>query len=160
MTTTPTPEQSLPADSVVHWITAESYKKGCADSIIVILIDHFRNPVRIAHQQFHASMAELRHNGLISREDFVQVCATDIVACEQRVDGSIARYAIIEASITVNSSDIATASRRAAILRRATGIPTEAFFATHYDWPETLAEFAAAHGVTIVKHEARHYVSE
>ena len=156
MTTTSAPEHSLPVDPMVHWMMV----KNCADSITVILIDRFRNPVRIERQQFHNSMAELRHNGFISREDFVQVCATDIVACELNPDGSIAKYAVIEASITVNANDIATAARRAAILRRASGIPTEAFFATHHDWPAALAAFALARGVTIIKHEAKHYVSE
>lgn len=150
MTTTPAPEHSLPVDPMVHWMMV----KNCADSITVILIDRFRNPVRIERQQFHNSMAELRHSGLISREDFVQVCAADIVACELNPDGSIAKYAVIEASITVNANDIATAARRAA------GIPTEAFFATHHDWPAALTEFALARGVTIIKHEAKHYVSE
>lgn len=131
----------------------EGYEGRCRRQIDIILIHHFNDPILIAPDQFHADMRQIRMQDRISRADYYQVREIDIVAYDPADDETIAKYAVVEVSYTVNNDDIDKAAHRRDILQRATGIPTDAFFITGNPWPETLAEYAAGQGVTVIHYE-------
>lgn len=131
----------------------DRYEDVCRANIDAILVPHLYNPNLVDLARFRTDMQRIRMQGIISGDEYKQLRAIDIVAGDAEADGTVVKYAVVEVSYTVNNDDIDKAAARRDILRRGTGVPTDAFFITANDWPERLAEYAAGKGVTVIKHE-------
>ena len=131
----------------------DRYEDVCRANIDAILVPHLYNPNLVDLARFRYDMQQIRMQGIISGDEYKQLRAIDIVAGDAEADGTVVKYAVVEVSYTVNNDDIDKAAARRDILRRGTGVPTDAFFITANDWPERLAEYAAGKGVTVIKHE-------
>ena len=70
------------------------------------------------------------------------------------------RLAVVEASVTFNRRDLENAARRAAIIARVTGVLTDGFVATHYEWPDDVGEAAEQLGVTIIRRESEEHADD
>ena len=130
-----------------------SYEDRCRARIDSILVHHLDNPNLVDLARFRDAMQQIRAQGIISRNEYQQVREIDIVAGDIAADSTVTRYAVVEVSYTVNNDDIDKAALRSAIVRRGAGVPTDAFFITANAWPESLAEYAADKGVTVIKYE-------
>lgn len=137
----------------VGQVVGEGYEDKCRQQIDGILVHHLNDPVLVDPDQFREELRQIRRRGVISRDEYQQARAIDIVASDVADDEAIVKYAVVEVSYTVNNDDIDKAAARRDILLRGTGIPTDAFFITANDWPESLADYAAGKGVTVIKHE-------
>lgn len=140
----------------VGHLFGQGYEEECREQIDAILIHHLDNPTLVDRSRFRDDMQEIRIRGIISRNEYQQVRAIDIVASDAADDGTIVKYGVVEVSYTVNNDDIDKAATRRAIVQRATGISTDAFFITNNAWPETLSEYAAGKGVTVIKYESKY----
>ena len=140
----------------VGHLFGQGYEEECREQIDAILIHHLDNPTLVDRSRFRDDMQEIRIRGIISRNEYQQVRAIDIVASDAADDGTIVKYGVVEVSYTVNNDDIDKAATRRAIVQRATGISTDAFFITNNAWPETLSEYAAGKGVTVIRYESKY----
>ena len=131
----------------------DRYEDVCRANIDAILVPYLYNPNLVDLARFRTDMQQIRMQGLISGSEYQQLRAIDIVAGDAEADGTVVKYAVVEVSYTVNNDDIDKAAARRDILRRGTGVPTDAFFITANDWPERLADYAAGKGVTVIRHE-------
>ena len=134
----------------------EGYEDTCRKKIDSILVNHLDRPVLIDPDQFRDDMERIRILGLISRNEYQQVREVDIAAGDMAADGTVAKYAIVEASVTVNNGDIDKVALRRDIVRRGTGIPADAYFITAKPWPERLSDYAAGKGVTVIRYELKY----
>lgn len=130
-----------------------SYEDRCRARIDSILVHHLDNPNLVDLARFRDAMQQIRAQGIISRNEYQQVREIDIVAGDIAADSTVTRYAVVEVSYTVNNDDIDKAALRSAIVQRGVGVPTDAFFITANAWPESLAEYAADKGVTVIRYD-------
>lgn len=140
----------------VGHLFGQGYEEECREQIDAILIHHLDNPTLVDRARFRDDMQAIRVRGIISRNEYQQVRAIDIVASDAADDGTIVKYGVVEVSYTVNNDDIDKAATRRAIVQRATGVSTDAFFITNNAWPETLSEYAAGKGVTVIRYESKY----
>ena len=66
----------------------------------------------------------------------------------------------MEATITFNRDDLEKAARRAAVIARVAGVPTDAFLATHHEWPPEIEAIAQQLGVSIIRYESEEHGDE
>ncbi len=139
----------------------ESYEKKCAEKIDMILVDHFAYAVEADRTAIIDRLAQARHNGSISREEYLDGRNVDIIAQEKPgFDDAENHLAVVEVSITFNRGDLETAARRARIIERVFGLRTDAFVTTNSSWPDEVNEMAQQIGVTIIRHDEPTYVAE
>ena len=139
----------------------ESYEKKCAEKIDMILVDHFAYAVEADRTAIIDRLAQARHNGSISREEYLDGRNVDIIAQEKPGFNDTENHlAVVEVSITFNRGDLETAARRAKVIERVFGLRTDAFVATNSSWPDEVNEMAQQVGVTIIRHDEPTYVAE
>ena len=139
----------------------ESYEKKCAEKIDMILVDHFAYAVEADRTAIIDRLAQARHNGSISREEYLDGRNVDIIAQEKPGFHDAENHlAVVEVSITFNRGDLETAARRARIIERVFGLRTDAFVTTNSSWPDEMNEMAQQIGVTIIRHDEPTYVAE
>ena len=131
-----------------------SYEELCRDRIGVILDGWLDGPVVADRERIKSLLLQARRRNEISRYEYNEGLSPDIIARECDDEDHAGRLAIVEASITFNRDDIAKAARRAAIISRVAGVPTDAFLATHHEWPPEIDAIARQLGVSIIRYES------
>ena len=141
----------------LFFLADRSYSKECQGLIDAILIDHLNNPVPVnPDQQFRDELQRILHRGAISRTEYQQLRRIDAVAYDLADDFTIAKYAVAQVSIIASKTPIDKVAWRRDIVRRATGMPTDAFVITEDAGSEIFADYAAVKGVTIVMYESKY----
>ena len=134
-----------------------SYEDSCRYYIGVILDGYLEGPVLADRELINNQLRKARRNDLISRQEYEHGLSPDIIARAEDDESHAERLAVVEASVTFNRRDLENAARRAAIIARVTGVPTEAFVATHYEWPNDMVTAAEQLGVTIIRRESEEH---
>ena len=137
-----------------------SYEELCRDRIGVILDGWLDGPVVADRERIKSFLLQARRRNEISRYEYDEGLSPDIIARECDDEDHAGRLAIVEASITFNRDDIAKAARRAAIISRVAGVPTDAFLATHHEWPPEIDAIARQLGVSIIRYESEDHGDE
>ena len=135
-----------------------TYEDRCRYEIGVILDGWLNGPVLADRSRISEQLRQARHEGIISREQYMDGLRPDIIAREIGDTDQTRRLAVVEASVTFNRGDLENAARRAAIISSVTGVNAAAFVATHADWPDEVDSLAQQLGVTIIRHEDPDYV--
>jgi len=131
-----------------------SYEDSCRYYIGVLLDGFLDGPVLADRELINNQLRKARRNDLISRQEYEHGLSPDIIARAEDDESHAERLAVVEASVTFNRRDLENAARRAAIIARVTGVHTDAFVATHYDWPDDIGTAAEQLGVTIIRRES------
>ena len=134
-----------------------SYEDLCRYYIGVILDGYLDGPVLADRELINNQLRKARRNDLISRQEFEHGLSPDIIARAEDDENHAERLAVVEASVTFNRRDLENAARRAAIIARVTGVLTQAFITTHYEWPDDVGEVAEQLGVTIIRRESEEH---
>ena len=134
-----------------------SYEDSCRYYIGVILDGYLEGPVLADRELINNQLRKARRNDLISRQEYEHGLSPDIIARAEDDESHAERLAVAEASVTFNRRDLENASQRAAIIARVTGIRTDAFVATHYEWPDDMGVAAEQLGVTIIRRESEEH---
>ena len=137
-----------------------SYEELCRRQIGVILDGWLDGPVVADLAHINAIILAARRRNEISRYEYQESLSPDIIAREVDDTSHSGRLAVVEASVTFNRDDLEKAARRAEIIGRVTGLRTDAFIATHYEWPAEVAEMAHRLGVNIIQHESPEHTLE
>ena len=137
-----------------------SYEELCRDRIGVILDGWLDGPVVADRERIKSFLLQARRRNEISRYEYDEGLSPDIIARECDDDDHAGRLAIVEASITFNRDDIEKAARRAAIISRVAGVPTDAFLATHHEWPPEIDAIARQLGVGVIRYESEEHGDE
>ena len=132
------------------------YADECCRLIDAILIHHLDYPVPVDPDQFRDELQQSRIRGVISRDEYQQIRAIDAAAYDAAERSAITEYAVVEVSPNPNRRDIDLAARRCALVRRATGIAARAFCIAGKPWPETLSDYAAGKGVTVIFYRSKY----
>ena len=137
-----------------------SYEELCRDRIGVILDGWLDGPVVADRERIKALLLQARRRNEISRYEYDEGLSPDIIARECDDEDHAGRLAVVEASITFNRDDLEKAARRAAIIARVAGVPTDAFLATHHEWPPEIEAIARQLGVSIIRYESEEHGDE
>ena len=137
-----------------------SYEDACRDKIGAILDGYLDGAVPADRHALQRILVQARRRDEISRYEYLQALNVDIVAREIDDEEQTGRLAVVEASVSFNRGDLETAARRAEIIRRVAGVRTDAFVATHQEWPDEVNAIARQLGVTIVRHEEPDFAYE
>ena len=129
----------------------ETYEKRCADIIDELLVDYFAYAQPLDREPINRQLAQVRQDGLISRQEYLDARNADIIAHDAFADGVEQRWAVVEVSITFNRNDLENAARRTAIIGRVFSVQTQAFVVTNSPWPDDVNTIAEQMGVTIVR---------
>ena len=138
-------------------LRGDSYEDLCREEIEAILDGWIERAVLADRNRVNNCLGELRHDNLISRQDFLEGLRPDIIARAKNDTEESRLLAVVEVSITFNRDDLETAARRARIISDATGVPANAFVVTNHPWPEDVGQLAQQLGVTIIRHHAPQY---
>lgn len=138
----------------------ETYEKRCADIIDELLVDYFAYAQPLDREPINRQLAQVRQDGLISRQEYLDARNADIIAHDAFADGVEQRWAVVEVSITFNRNDLENAVRRAAIIARVFGVQTQAFVVTNSPWPDDVNAIAEQLRVNIVRNHDPAYVAE
>ena len=141
----------------VGQLRGDSYESKCADEIAVILDGHIEIAVLADRQRIRLPFLNARQQRLISREELQDSYRPDIIARATHDENETEYLAVVEVSITCNREDLETASRRADLIGRVTGVPTSAYLVTHHQWPPEIDRAAHDLGVTIIWNEHPQY---
>ena len=134
-----------------------SYEDSCRYYIGVILDGFLDGPVLADRELINNQLLKARRNDLISRPEYEHGLSPDIIARAEDDKSQTERLAVVEASVTFNRRDLENAAQRAAIIARVTGVRTDAFVATHYQWPDEIGTEAEQLGVTIIRRESEEH---
>ena len=137
-----------------------AYRDLCKESIRAVLDGWMEIPVAADRARINAFLLQARRRNEISRYEYDEGLSPDIIARECDDDDHAGRLAVVEASITFNRDDLEKAARRAAIIARVAGVPTDAFLATHHEWPPEIEAIAQQLGVSIVRYESEEHGDE
>lgn len=143
----------------VGQLRGDSYENKCAAEIEGILDGYLKNAVLADRNRITAAFRNARDNDLITREEFLDHYRPDIIARTAHDDRESEGLAVVEVSVTFNREDLETASRRAQLIGRVTGIPTAAYLVTHHEWPADMATVAQTLGVAIIRHAIPEYAT-
>ena len=134
------------------------YADICRDEIGAILVDLLDCPVLADREDINGQLLEVRHRGLITLSELQDGICVGLIA--RAIDDKAHRGPLFvgAALLTFSRADLETAARRAAVIARATGVPTVAFVAAHCGWPAEADEVARQLGVTIVRYRSEEYV--
>ena len=138
-------------------LRGDSYEDLCRKEIEVILDGWLERAVLADRSRVNNRLGALRHDNLISRQDFLDGLRPDIIARAKNDTEQSRLFAVVEVSITFNRSDLETAARRARIVSEATGVPANAYVVTNHPWPDDMSQLSRQLGVTIIRHEAPQY---
>ena len=137
----------------------DSYEAKCREQVDAVLDGYFDHAVLADRERINALIRSARSAGRISRSDLIDGYNVDIIAHDLSDPDGTERLAVAEASITFNREDLATARRRAELLGRLTGVPTNAYLVTHHDWPADIETVANQLGVIIIQFALPKYAS-
>ena len=138
----------------------ETYEKRCAEKLDELLVDHFAYAQPLDREPINRQLAQVRQNGTISRQEYLDGRSVDIIAQDTFADDGERRWAVVEVSITFNRNDLENAARRAAIIARVFGVQTQAFVVTNSPWPDDVNTIAEQMGVTIVRNHDPAYEAQ
>lgn len=133
-------------------LVGASYEDLCRAEIAGILDGQLDQPVLADREPINERFLAERHANRISRDEYLDGLRPDIVARSKNDDTQAGPYAVIEASVTFNQTDLRNAARRAEVISRVMGVATEGFVVTNSDWPTAIDELAEQLGVTIIRH--------
>ena len=150
----------LRLEGQVGELRGNSYEEACRDKIGAILDGFLDGPVLADRDALKDLLLQARRRDEISRYEYTQALYVDIVAREVDDKEQTGRLAVVEASVSFNRDDLETAARRAEIIGRVAGVRTDAFVATHQDWPDEVNAIARQLGVNIVRHEEPSFAYE
>ena len=134
-----------------------SYEDSCRYYIGVILDGYLHSPVLADRELINNRLRKARRDELISRQEYEHGLSPDIIARAEDDESHTERLAAVEASVTFNQRDLENAATRAAIIAKVTGVRTDAFVATHYEWPDDVGAAAEQLGVTIIRRESEEH---
>ena len=134
-----------------------SYEDSCRYYIGVILDGYLHSPVLADRELINNRLRKARRDELISRQEYEHGLSPDIIARAEDDESHTQRLAVVEASVTFNQRDLENAATRAAIIAKVTGVRTDAFVATHYEWPDDVGAAAEQLGVTIIRRESEEH---
>ena len=138
-----------------------AYEDLCRYAIAAILDGMVRAAVLADRERINEQLLEARGDGLITRDEYLDGLYADIIARDKADEDHADLLLVGECSITFNRNDLETASRRAGIIGKVTGVRTQAFLATHYgDWPEDISEVARQLNVAVIHHQSPDHVDE
>ena len=135
-------------------LQGNTYEDRCRYEINSILDEWLNSPVLADRNLVNDKLLQVRQDGDITREEYLDGLRPDIIAREARDTNQSGPLAIVEASITFNRRDLEAAARRSVVIAKVTGADTGAFVVTHFDWPDEVNTVARQLGVTIIRHEA------
>jgi len=133
-------------------LVGASYEDLCRAEIAGILDGQLDQPVLADREPINERFLAERHANRISRDEYLDGLRPDIIARSKNDDTQAGPYAVIEASVTFNQTDLRNAARRAEVISRVMGVATEGFVVTNSDWPTAIDELAEQLGVTIIRH--------
>ena len=133
-------------------LVGASYEDLCRAEIAGILDGQLDQPVLADREPINERFLAERHANRISRDEYLDGLRPDIIARSKNDDTQAGPYAVIEASVTFNQTDLRNAARRAEVISRVMGVATEGFVVTNSDWPTVIDELAEQLGVTIIRH--------
>ena len=139
-------------------LIGRTYEDRCRYEIGVILDGWLSSPILADRSRISEQLLQARHEGIISREQYMDGLRPDIIAREIGDTDQTGRLAVVEVSVTFNRGDLENAARRAAVISSVTGANTVAFVATHAHWPDEVDSLAQQLGVTIIRHEDPDYI--
>ena len=131
----------------------ESYETRCSEDIELVLVDYVDKPILHDRDDIRVALVQARRNGVISRVQFDRVRVADIIADGVDLDSGQPILVVMEASITINESDVNAAHERAALLRVVVGGDTRPFCVANVQWSDDLAKTAGQLGVTLIHYE-------
>ena len=137
----------------------DSYEAKCREQVDAVLDSYFDHAVLVDREHINVLLRSARTAGRISRRDLIDGYNVDIIARDLSDPDGNERLAAAEASITFNREDLETARRRAELIGRVTGIPTDAYLVTHHEWPADVEIVANQLGVTIIQFALPQYAS-
>ena len=141
----------------VGQLRGDSYENVCAGEIDALLDGYLEFAVLADREKIRLPCLDARRNGQISREEYLDSYRPDIIARATHDENETEHLAVVEVSITCNRDDLETASRRADLIGRVTGVPTSAYLVTHHQWPPEMDRAAHDLGVTIIRNEHPQY---
>ena len=132
----------------------EDYENLCRHAISGILDEFLKSAVLADRERIKSDLENARTSNRITRAQYFDGLLPDIVACDRADEDEVELLLVGECSITFNRSDLETAYRRAKLIEQVTGVKTQAFLVTHYDWPAEIAEVARQFQVAIIQHQS------
>lgn len=138
----------------------DSYEAKCREQVDAVLDSYFDHAVLVDREHINVLLRSARTAGRISRRELIDGYNVDIIARDLSDPDGNERLAAAEASITFNREDLETAHRRAELIGRVTGIPTDAYLVTHHEWPADVDDAAREAGVTIIQYALPRYAAE
>ena len=132
--------------------------KGFTNRVDMILMDYFYHPVAVDRGQLMSWLNGAYRNALISRDEYIDAHEVHIVAREDPRVCTYERLAILRMTVAVDTEDLQITARQADMIGRATGMPTNAFVASHYPWQEEQKQIGRQLGVTQVSYPAPDYL--
>ena len=133
-------------------LVGASYDDLCRAEIAGILDGQLDQPVLADREPINERFLAERHARRISRDEYLDGLRPDIIARSKNDDTQAGPYAVIEASVTFNQTDLRNAARRAEVIGHVMGVETAGFVVTNSDWPMDVDELALQLGVTIIRH--------
>ena len=136
------------------------YEDDCRDEVAGILDGFLDLAVLADRGRIKSQLERARADRNITREQFLDGLRPDIIARDIDDNGEAELLLVGECSITFNRRDVETAYRRARVIEQVTGVKTQAFVVTHYDWPEEIAEVAQQFQVAIIQHQSDEHADQ
>ena len=137
----------------------ESYEAKCREQVDAVLDGYFPLAVLADRERINVLLRNARSAGQISRSDLIDGYNVDIIARDSSDPNGTERLAAAEASITFNREDLEAARRRAELIGRVTGVPTDPYLVTHHEWPADMEIVANQLGVIIIQFALPEYAS-
>lgn len=136
------------------------YEDDCRDEIAGILDGFLDLAVLADRGRIKSQLERARADRDITRDQFLDGLRPDIIARDIDDDDEAELLLVGECSITFNRRDVETAYRRARVIEQVTGVKTQAFVVTHYDWPEEIAEVAQQFQVAIIQRQSDEHADQ
>lgn len=137
-----------------------AYEDLCRGAITTILDGLLHTPVLADRERINGQLLLARRDRLITRDEYEDGRLPDIIARDYDDVDEAALLMVGECSITFNRGDVETAYRRAKLVERVTGVETQPFVVTHYDWPPEIAEFARQLQVVIIQRQSDEHADQ
>ena len=138
----------------------QDYAKQCREEIGAVLDDLSVLGVLVDWERITAQLGRAFSANIITRDEWLDGQRAKIVARDYDDVDETALLLVGEASITVKQDDVENACRRAGVIERVTGVKTQAFVVTHYDWPAEIAAIAGQLQVAIIQHDSLYHTDE
>lgn len=138
-------------------LRGESYEEECARRIKLVMVEYFADVTLADRSWIDDRLVSARQNARLTRAQFDQIRAIDIIAQGRLVGSQHEILAAIEVSVTINEQDVRNAQLRATLLESLTGQSARAFCVANVHWSDALAESAYNLDVTLIHYELPGY---